>query len=271
MTAYDIATVTSLGTGVAKTQINGGVNLTKPTEAQTLMDVIPYLAPTAAITAGETMLVEAAIESDSINLLPKRLVVPPVMAGLGVAPTIIIPMLQSYKFNTPLKQGSTQQFSVYGQAQVANTAAPVMGVCFHYSEGVSNEKELFYTKPDNETNTGTAATTVTGASVTINGGRFLEGIYPVVAPAVVTASESYIGDIQVSSDDFDNSMPLRVPVQPIGTALGAAIGVSIPKMAVYKDVHRGMKSSAVINTSYRQSEALTATGNFIAGFCYTKS
>ena len=32
--AWDIATATSIGTGVAKTQINGGNNVTKPTQAK---------------------------------------------------------------------------------------------------------------------------------------------------------------------------------------------------------------------------------------------
>ena len=271
MTAWDVATPTSLGTGVAKTQINGGVNLTKPTQAKTLLEVVPYLAPSAALTAEQSMLVEAAIESDSINLLPKRLVVSPILGGLGAFTAALSPVLLSYKFNTPLGAGSTQQFSVYGQAQVANTAAPTLGCAFHYSESETNEKEMFYTKPDNETSTGTAATTVTGSSVTINGGRFLESIYPVVTPVTPTASESLIGDIQISSDDFDNSMPLRVPIQPVATALGATVTMMLSKMAVYKNIHRGMKSSAVINTSYRQSEALTVAGNFIAGFGYTKS
>ena len=40
--SWDIATATSLLTGVAKTQINGGNNLTKPTQAVNLVEVVPY-------------------------------------------------------------------------------------------------------------------------------------------------------------------------------------------------------------------------------------
>ena len=43
MTSWDIATPTSLGTGVAKTEINGGQPITKPTQAQTLIEVVPYM------------------------------------------------------------------------------------------------------------------------------------------------------------------------------------------------------------------------------------
>ena len=54
MTSWDIATPTSLGTGVAKTEINGGQPITKPTQAQTLIEVVPYMASTGAMTAGQT-------------------------------------------------------------------------------------------------------------------------------------------------------------------------------------------------------------------------
>ena len=39
--SWDIATATSIGTGVAKTQINGGNNVTKPTQAVNLGEVVP--------------------------------------------------------------------------------------------------------------------------------------------------------------------------------------------------------------------------------------
>jgi len=39
--SWDIATATSIGTGTAKTTINGGNNLTKPTQAVNLVEVVP--------------------------------------------------------------------------------------------------------------------------------------------------------------------------------------------------------------------------------------
>ena len=42
--SWDIASVTSIGTGTAKTQINGGSNLTKPTQATNLVEVVPWIA-----------------------------------------------------------------------------------------------------------------------------------------------------------------------------------------------------------------------------------
>ena len=69
MTAWDIATSTSLLTGVAKTEINGAQPLTKPTQATELIEVVPYMASIGALTAGQTYLTKCIIESNSINLL----------------------------------------------------------------------------------------------------------------------------------------------------------------------------------------------------------
>ena len=267
MTSYDVIVPASIGTGVAKTSLG---TQTKPSESSQLIEFIPYQAPTAALTAGESMLTETAIESNSINLLPKRVVNPAICGGLGTFASATIPMLEAYECHTPLEQGGTEIIEAFGQAQVANTAAPVMGVCFHYSNASPTSPELFYTKPDNETAMGTAATTVSGNTIQINGGSVLERLYPNISSGVVTASESYIGSMQFNSNDFDSSQPLEVPVQPIASALGSAVGIGMPKAASYKKVNMGMKSSTLINTVYRMSEALTASGNFIGSVAYTK-
>ena len=89
--------------------------------------------------------------------------------------------------------------------------------------------------------------------------------------AVVTASESFIGSISVTSNDFENSMPLKVPCQPISTALGSHVSTMIAKQPVYKNIHMGMKSSCLISNTLTIDEAQTATGNFAVGYGYTKS
>ena len=71
----------------------------------------------------------------------------------------------------------------------------------------TNKKEMFYDSVANETNTGTSATTVSGENLTINDGAFLESITPVLVNGVVTAQESYLATMSVSSNDFENSQP----------------------------------------------------------------
>ena len=170
MTSWDIATPTSLGTGVAKTEINGGQPITKPTQAQTLIEVVPYMSSTGAMTAGQTTLTKCIIESNSINLLPKQFIVPPIQGGLGTFGSSLTPMLDTVECNTPLQIGATQQFQIYGENYIANTVANKLGVGLHYSTAQTNQKEMFYDSVSNETNTGTSATTVSGENLTNNDG-----------------------------------------------------------------------------------------------------
>jgi len=270
LTSWDIATPTSLGTGVAKSEINGAQPLTKPTQAQTLIEVVPYMGSIAALTPAQTMMTKCIIESNSINLLPKNFLVPPTAGGLGTFTFAQSPMLDTVECNTPLQLGATQQFQIYGQNFIANTVANKLGLALHYSEAQSNAKEMFYDLPTNESNTGVAATSVAGENFTINDGKWLETITPLVTAGVVTASESYLASIEISSNDFDNSMPLKVPTQPIATALGSHVSVGIPKLPSYHNIHMGMKSSCLISQTLTLDESLTATGNFIAGIGYTK-
>jgi len=271
MTSWDIATTGTLGTGTSKTQINGSNPLTKPTQAANLIEVVPYMAASAAHTAAETMLVKWTIESNSINLLPKESIVPPIAGGLGTFGAAEVPILESYICNTPLQPASTQQFKVYGTPQVSNTAAPRMGMAFHYSTASPVNSEHFYTTPSSETSTGTAATSVAGGTMTINDGLWLEDLYAVVTPGTVTASESYIGYMDFSSNDFENSMPLKIPIQPVAAGLGSAISIHMPKMFSVHNVHMGMKSTVTLNTAYNQEEALTAAANFYTSVGYTKT
>ena len=64
MTSWDIATPTSLTTGVAKTEINNAQPITKPTQAVNLIEVVPYMSSITALTAGQTYLTKAIIESN---------------------------------------------------------------------------------------------------------------------------------------------------------------------------------------------------------------
>jgi len=270
LTSWDIGNPTSLLTGVAKIEINDANPITKPTQAQTLIEVVPYMSSVGAQTPGQAYLTKCIIESNSINLLPKNFLVPPILSGLGTFTATQTPMLDTIECNTALELGSTQQFRVYGQNFIANTVANKLGIALHYSEAQTSAKEMFYELPTNEANTGTSATSVAGSNMTINDGRFLETITPVVVNGVVTASESYLASIEISSNDFDNSMPLKVPCQPISTALGSHVSVSMPKLPRYQNIHMGMKSSCTISQTLTLSEALTATGNWICGVGYTK-
>ena len=267
--SWDIATATSLLTGVAKTQINGGNNLTKPTQAVNLVEVVPYTVSSGAYTAGESIAITAYIDSFSVDLLPKRIIVPPVQAGLGTFINIVVPLLEAYECNTGLQEGATSQFIISGQAQVANTVAPLLAMGLHYSTTPPNRPEHFYHKPDNES-TFTTATTTTGNDFTINDGMWLEDMYVSVFAGTPTVSQSFSGYGTFSSNDFGNSLPLKVAMQPGACGLAGTTTPGNLALASYHNTHMPMKTSCKISTSFTNDVTQSATSRFIMGVGYTK-
>ena len=267
--AWDLATATSVGTGVAKTQINGGNNLTKPTQAVNLVEVVPYTVSSGAYTAGESVALTAEIDSYSIDLLPKRIIVPPIQSGLGTVANVVVPLLEAYECGTGLQEGATSQFQIFGQAQIANTVGPLMAMALHYSTTPPVRPEHFYHKPDNESNF-TTATTTSGNSFTINDGMWLEDMYVSAFTAVYTVSQSLSGYGEFSSNDFGNSLPLKVPLQPGGAGLGSVGTQGTLQLASYHNTHMPMKTSCKINTAFTNDVTQTGTTSFIMGVGYTK-
>ncbi len=268
MTSFQVLVPVGLGTGVARTSL-GTVN--KPSETQNLIEFTPYWAPSGATTTVESMLLASEVVSASVtDILPKRVINAPMQSGLGATYGVTIPILNAFEANTPMKSGSNDILEGFGQSQVANAVAPAMGVEFHFSDSPPTASQMYYEKPDNETSTGTAATTVAGGSLTINGGRMLQHLYGEVANVTGLASESILGSFQFNSANFDSSQTLEIAGQPVGMGLGATLSEGQPKANIRKNVAMGMKSTCTINTIYRQSEAVTTAMNFIHAIGYTK-
>jgi len=267
--SWDIAKASSVGTGVAKSTINDGNNVTKPTQAVNLIETVPYVVSSGAYTAGQSVALTAEIDSYSVDLLPKRMIVPPIQSGLGTVANVVVPLLEAYECNTGLQNGATSQFIISGQAQIANTVAPLMGMALHYSTTPPNRPEHFYHKADNESNF-TTATTNAGNSFTVNDGMFVEDLYVSVFTAVYTVSQSLSGYGEFSSNDFGNSLPLKVPMQPGGAGLGSVGTQGIMKLGAYHNTHMPMKTSCKINTSFTNDVTQTGTCSFVLGVGYTK-
>ena len=115
-----------------------------------------------------------------------------------------------------------------------------------------------------------ASTTTSGNSFTINGGLWVEDLYVSVFTAVYTVSQSLAGYGEFSSNDFGNSLPLKVPMQPGAAALGATGTQGIMKLAAYHNTHMPMKTSCKITTAFTNDINQTGTTSFILGVGYTK-
>ena len=218
---YDDVTFTSIGTGVAETQLNSGTSLSAPDPAHAFNAVIPYQMELGAFTTNQSLLTAFRIQSDDVAVEPKKFVLPNVNTGDAAFTSVAAPALLAYPINTPLAGGEHLNF--YGQPLVANTVQPICGATVIYDTESTNGAEQYYTRPTNETAAATAVDTRTeGGSMTIQGGNEITGLYTVVSGGVATASQHDVGYSEFLSPDFNTSMPYRVAIQPTYTGLGSA-------------------------------------------------
>ncbi len=129
---------------------------------------------------------------------------------------------------------------------------------------------MYYEKPDNETSSGTAATTVAGGSITINGGTMIQVLGAELASLATTADEGYAASFQFNSSNFENSQSLDIAIQPRSVGIGALNSSLNPKASMRFNVGMGMKPTTTINTALVLAQALTAAGNFIGFVGYNK-
>jgi len=218
---FDDVTFTSIGTGVAETQLNSGTSLSAPDPAHAFNAVIPYQMELGAFTTNQSLLTSMRLQSDDVAIEPKKFVLPNISTGDAAFTSVAAPALLAYPINTPLAGGEHLNF--YGQALVANTVAPGVGATVIYDTDSTNGAEQYYTRPTNETASSTTINTRTqGGDMTIQGGNEITGLYTVVSGATATASEHDVGYSEFISPDFETSMPYRIAVQPTATGLGAA-------------------------------------------------
>jgi len=272
---YDDVTTTSLGTGVAETQLNTATSLSAPDPAHAFLACIPYQSESAAFTPDQSLLTAFRIQSDDVAVEPKKFVLPNVNTGDAAFASVAAPALLAYPINTPLAGGEHLNF--YGQPLVANTVAPICGATVIYDTESTNGAEQYYTRPTNESAAATAVDTRTeGGSMTIQGGNEITGLYTVVSGATATASQHDVGYSEFLSPDFNTSMPYRVAVQPCYTGLGSAAGATTGGGGLMQyNMPRGkgipLANNVTITNYYTNRDARTGASNFINFVRYSKN
>jgi len=272
---YDDVTTTSLGTGVAETQLNTATSLSAPDPAHAFLAVIPYQSESAAFTVDQSLLTAFRIQSDDVAVEPKKFVLPNVNTGDAAFTSVAAPALLAYPINTPLAGGEHLNF--YGQPLVANSVAPICGATVIYDTESTNGAEQYYTRPTNESVAATAVDTRTeGGSMTIQGGNEITGLYTVVSGGVATASQHDVGYSEFLSPDFNTSMPYRVAVQPTYTGLGSAANAVTGGGGIMQyNMPRGkgipLANNVTITNYYTNRDARTGASNFINFVRYSKN
>lgn len=224
---YDFTGSGILGSGTAELQIGSnattaGNPLVVPANARGLLEVVPWQAGNAVVTASESINTQFRMDSNDVaTMIPKLFNLPEILGGLGTAVQHVIPALQAFKCNTPLNGG--ERINYYAKPQVANTTATIVGAHPCYSDMGTRGAEQFYQNSTNTTITAPAAfTRSAGSNVTITGGRLINFVQPHIMSVVTTAAQSYVGVAELTSSDFIQSYPYKFPTQPVGGFLGAS-------------------------------------------------
>jgi hypothetical protein len=261
---------TSTGAGVALTTLNGGSVYTLSSKAKGFKWFAPVQAATAAYTAAQTSLQKFSIVSNSIAALqPKRVAMSPTHGGLGTFAGVQVPIIRAFDANVPLGEGSNIPLTFQGQAYVANTAAFRVGATIGLTTEPPMQKQAFWEAVEDETLTGTAAAQVSIGQITVNNATRLKNLYGHIGVGTVTASESYIGQIEANSPDLSPIQTVRAYIQPVGAGLGTAVEVLQPD-AKYWDEDLMLNPTATISAQGTLDESLTAQGNYVWGIGFER-
>lgn len=284
--ALDIFTATSIGTSTAKTLLNGGVALTTPDSAQAILGLTPVVEP-QTLTAGQSELTLFELDSNTVSLKPKQIMVQGAMGGLGTFASAMHPVQKAIPIFKRFDSSGVKTLQLYGTAAVANTSAPLATAEIMYSLDPIDSAllERFYVVPSSSsaptnfgtTSTGTAAAQVTGGSMTISTGSsgslgyggFLEFAHFAYQPGTVAASNSLAGYMTISSNDILGGEPIKILGNPIVAALGTAVSMALPQQVTREEIHRPIKATANIQTAATFDIAPTNAGIFCGGVGYT--
>lgn len=207
----DIVGGTSIGTGTTKTLL-GGADLVLPEWARSIVAIIP-IVNIAVPTASESVIAKCILESDDFNVGPFEVLAAPLSACLGgtIAPFVAKP--ERYIVNCAVPGGA--KLSIYGQALVANTTAPIMN-CTVIISSESPVGPQRFAKMGALTGTGTTASTdVAGAQYSFSKGLKIVELFGIIAPDTIQAADDISGHFRYSSSEFERVTPLKLPMNPV--------------------------------------------------------
>lgn len=268
----DEVVAATIGTGTTETLLNGANPLVVPDTARKLLEITPWMVSNGAVTANQAYTADMRIQSDDVAIEPKRFILDPINSVLSTIGNPLVPLLNARKLNVNLK--GSERINYRATAQVANTVAPLVGADVAYCNVPIGGREMFYSKPLNETNTGTTVNTkAAGDTITITGGKEITDLYGTVVNTTLTVSESICGTFYFESPDFQTNASYRISVQPTSGPLGATVSSLLIAMT-HRHLPDGygipINPNALINTFYQNRVLFTTAGNFILGVGWVK-
>lgn len=268
----DEVVAATIGTGTTETLLNGAAALIVPDNARKLLEIYPWMVSNGLMTVAQSMTAEMRIQSDDVAIEPKRFILDPINSNLSTIGNTVTPILHARKLNVNLK--GSERINYRATAQVANTVAPLVGADVVYCNVPIGGREQFYSKPNNETATGTTVNTRTaGDTITITGGSEITDLYGYVTNLALTVGETICGTFYFESPDFKTNAPYRISVQPSGSILGATgtqLLLGLTKRHFPDGYGIPLSTNTTINTFYQNRVLFSAAGTFLMGVSWVK-
>lgn len=263
VTGVDRINATSLGTGTTKTLL-GGANMTLPDWARSIVSVRPVVNIDVP-TVSESVVAKLILESDDFNVGPFEVLAAPLGACLGatVAPFAAKP--ETYMVNCPVNGG---QLKIYGQALVANTAAPTMSCAVTVSNQPPKGKQK-YAKMGTLTSTGIVASTeIQGTSYNFTKSGRITELFGVVAPDTVEAADALSGYIRFQSTEYTHVTPAKLELTPSPGGLSTIFSSKIDGVS-REPVSIPTNAGQVTMQDYLYMDlAPHAAGSFVSGVMF---
>ncbi len=256
---------TSLGTGTAKTLL-GAANVILPAWAKSVLAVIP-VGVLDTITAAESLITSCELESDDVAVNPYQVLPAPIAGLLGASGGgLFAGKAEKYAVGCPVDGG--EQIRVYMTALVANTAAPLGGAGLVISNMPAGHLQR-HAKIGTLTSTGTTASSdVAGTKYNFSGAKHIIELMGAVAPAAVAAAGAILGYVRYTSNEFDQSVPLKLPLNAIAGGLGT-LNIDFIDGTSRASVDVPVSGGQVNIQDYLyMGLAPAAAGNFVDGVIY---
>lgn len=244
-----------------------------PAWARSILAVRPDLVEITP-TAGQSVLATLKLTSSDVNLGNYEVFAQPYGSALGATAAPVASRGQNsaaYPLNLKVNGGEHIQF--YGQAQVANTAAPTMGATVWLSNQPPTEPQFYslamskYNAAANPISTGTAAGKVSGTAFTVsgNGGMTIKALYGVVKSGTIVASDCVQGFFQVEAPEIP--VPPRFNAEPVAGFLGT-VGQSLNFISACEGLNLAVTTPTTITPSLTLETAPANAGAFELAVLY---
>ena len=258
------ATDTSTTAGTATT-LNQGNDIIVPEPVKEIVNLTIWGIPSGAITAAQALEERITLTSNDLDLQPKQISYLLSGSGLGASFATMSPMLQSWPTHIPTDGG--ENITAQGTPYDTTTVATSVGLQVMVSTGRSGKRQVFWADPGAQTSTGTTAALTVGSTYRINNVSDIAYYTGYNAANTVTVSDSIGGEMNLISSDFNTSLPLSFPVQPISVGLSTLLPAISPRQAMGA-INIPTRENVAITEQFRHTVTQGAAGDFISGVGY---